>query len=136
MMNKSLFALMTKLNWQLNALNLQLHEVQDQLQRVRQEMAARDEQIQQAGVNSLTINPDFEINRLNFITQQQEQKEKLNMTLKQHQDTEQAVQEKMQRIKTELKMLEKYLEREQAELQEQQKKAENNVLDEWIIQRS
>lgn len=57
------------------------------------------------------------------------------MTLKQHQDTEQNVEEKMQRIKTELKMLEKYLEREQAELKEQQKKAENNALDEWVIQR-
>ncbi|MFJ1268016.1 hypothetical protein ACD661_05565 [Legionella lytica] len=136
MMNKSLSALMTKLNWQLNALNLQLHEIQDQLQQVRQEMEALDEQIQQAGVTSLIINPDFEINRLNFITQQQEQKEELNMTLKQHQDTEHAVQEKMQRIKTELRMLEKYLEREQAELQEQQKKAENNALDEWVIQRS
>jgi flagellar biosynthesis chaperone FliJ len=45
------------------------------------------------------------------------------------------VQEKMQRIKTELKMLEKYLEREQTERQEQQKKAENNALDEWVIQR-
>ncbi len=134
-MNKSLSALMTKLNWQLNELNLQLHETQNQLQKVRQEMEALDEQIQQAGVNSLIINPDFEINRLNFITQQHEKKEELNMTLKQHQDTEKNVQEKMQRIKTELKMLEKYLEREQAELQEQQKKAENNALDEWVVQR-
>ncbi|MDR3501308.1 MAG: flagellar FliJ family protein [Legionella sp.] len=134
-MNQSLSALMTKLNWQLNELNLQLLETQNQLQKVRQEREALDEQIQQAGVNSLTINPDFEISRLNFITQQHEKKEALNMTLKQHQDTEQNVQEKMQRIKTELKMLEKYLEREQAELKEQQKKAENNALDEWVIQR-
>ncbi|USQ13091.1 flagellar FliJ family protein [Legionella lytica] len=134
-MNKSLAALMTKLNWQLNELNLQLHEVQNQLEKVRQEMESLDKQIQQAGINSLTINPDFEINRLNFITQRHEKKEELNMALKQHQDTERSVQEKMQRIKTELKMLEKYLEREQTERQEQQKKAENNALDEWVIQR-
>lgn len=73
-MNQSLTALMTKLNWQLNELHSQLHETQNQLHKVRQEIEALDEQIQQAGINSLTINPDFEINRLNFITQQHEKR--------------------------------------------------------------
>lgn len=134
-MNPSLNALTTKLNWQLNELHLHLQEAQNQAQAVMQQMQKIDEQIGHAKLNSLLINPDLEINRLNFVMQQQEKKEILAAQMKSHQDLEHKLEEKIQRLKTELKMLEKYMAREELIQKEQQNKAQDNAMDEWVIQK-
>lgn len=134
-MNQPLNALLTKLNWQLNELNLNLHEAQNQSQAVTQKIHEVAEGMNQAGLTSLVINPDLEINRLNFLTQQQERKEALTNTLKNHQELENKLNDKIQRVKTELKMLEKYLAREESCQKAQQQKAHDNAMDEWVIQK-
>lgn len=134
-MNKSLNALMTKLNWQLNELNLHLHEAQNQIKQLTQQIQAIDEHIDKARMNSLVINPELEISRLNFVTQQQEQKDDLFTALKNHQEVEKKLNDKIQRLKIELKMLEKYMEREAASQKEQQEKTQANAMDEWVIQK-
>lgn len=133
-MNKSLNALMTKLNWQLNELNLHLHEAQNQIQQVTQHIQAIDEHIDKARMNSLVINPELEISRLNFVTQQQEEKDDLSTALKNHQDVEKKLNDKIQRLKTELKMLEKYVQRDALSQKEQEQKNQANAMDEWVIQ--
>lgn len=134
-MNKSLKALMSKLNWQLNELNLHLHAAQSQVHALSAQIQTIEQQLNQARPKSLLINPELEMSRLNFVTQEANKKEELSAELKNHQDRENNLKERIQRVKTELKMLEKYLEREASSDHEQQKKAQDNALDEWVIQR-
>ncbi|AWN74605.1 hypothetical protein LEAN103870_14145 [Legionella anisa] len=112
-MNKSLTTLMSKLNEQLNELNLNVHTVLRKKQEFEQQIQQIEERINQTTPGSLTINPTIEINRLNFITQQQEKKEALILDLKNYQDIENKLKEKIKRVKIELNMLMHYLEREE-----------------------
>lgn len=134
-MNQSLNALLTKLNWQLNDLELNLNKTRQEIQRLADQINKIDKSINGSGFNSLIINPDLEINRLNFITQQHNQKEELISALNNYQGTESKLKEKIQRVKTELKMLENYLQRDQISKKEHLKKAHDNALDEWVIQK-
>lgn len=134
-MNQSLTALMTRLNWQNNELSVHLQAVENESQLVRKQIKDLEEKINQSCISSLIINPDLEINRLNFLTQQQEKKDELLMILKNHQALEQKLKDKLQRVKTELKMLEQYIEREQLLLKEQQIKAQEHMLEEWVLQK-
>ena len=134
-MNQSLNALMTKLNWQQNELTLHVQAAESESLKVVQQLKDLEQKLNQSCVAPLIINPEFEINRLNYITQQHEKKEELEMILKSHQALETKLKDKLQRIKTELKMLEKYLEREKRKQQEQQNKMQEQALDEWVIQK-
>lgn len=134
-MNQSLNALMSKLNWQLNELNLHLHATQSQVHALSEQIQALDQLLNQTRPKSLLINPELEMSRLNFVTQEANKKEELCAERKNHQVEADKLKEKIQRVKTELKMLEKYLEREASSHHEQQKKAQDNALDEWVIQR-
>ncbi len=135
-MNKQITALITKLNWQVNELYQHYQETQKQCQLLIEQISEFDKQITQcAQTDSLHINPEFEINRLNFITQLQEKKEILKTTLKNHQEIEKKLENRIQRSKIELKMLNKYIEREKNTQKEQQDKKHNHDMDEWAIQR-
>jgi len=134
-MNHSLSALMTKLKWQQNDLIAQINILEKQAQIVRQQIQEVEEQIDKASINPLIVLPEFEINRLNFITQQQDKKEGLLATLRNHNALQSTLNAKLHRIKTEINMLEKYLQREDLTHKEQQRKAQDNALDEWIIQK-
>lgn len=75
-MNKSLVCLIHKLNKQFNDLDLHLHAVQHQKQELEHQIQHIEEQIDQTIPNSLTMNPEIEINWLNFVMQQQEKKKR------------------------------------------------------------
>ncbi len=104
---------MIKLNEQLNELNLNLDTALHKKQELGQQIHQIEELINQTNSSSLTINPAIEINRLNVITQQQEKKETIILDLKNYQDIENKLKQKIKRIKMELNMLMHYLEREQ-----------------------
>ncbi|MCW8443364.1 hypothetical protein OQJ05_04765 [Fluoribacter gormanii] len=112
-MNQSLTSLIDKLNRQLQELDLNLFATQFKQHELEQQIQQIKEHINQTSTNSLTINPVTEINWLNFITQQQEKIEAITLDLKNHQDIENKLKDKIKRIKMELKMLENYLERQQ-----------------------
>lgn len=116
-MNKSLTTLMSKLNEQLNELNLNLHTVLQKKQRFEQQIQQIEELINQTNSSSLTINPTIEIHKLNIITQEQERKEAITLDLKNYQDIENKLREKIKRVKMELSMLMHYLEREETNQQ-------------------
>lgn len=112
-MNQSLTSLIDKLNRQLQELDLNLFATQFKQHELEQQIQQIKEHINQTSTNSLTINPVTEINWLNFITQQQEKIEAITLDLKNHQDIENKLKDKIKRIKMELKMLANYLERQQ-----------------------
>jgi chromosome segregation ATPase len=124
---------MTKLTWQLNDLTLHLQATQEQSQKIMQQMHELEQQLTHAGASPLIINPEFEINKLNFLTQQHEKKDELAAVLRNHQTLENKLKDKQQRVKTELKMLEKYLVREESKQKAQQQKAQENAMDEWGV---
>ncbi|MCL9682636.1 hypothetical protein [Legionella maioricensis] len=134
-MNQSLTALMTKLNWQRTELNTHLQSVENESGKVKLQLEELEQKLNQSCVTPFLINPELEINRLNFIAQLNEQKETLGLILKKHQALEIKLKDKLHRTKTELKMLERYLEREQHNQQGQQKKIHEHSLDEWVIQK-
>ncbi|KTD04270.1 hypothetical protein [Fluoribacter gormanii] len=112
-MNQSLTSLIDKLNRQLQELDLNLFATQFKQHELEQQIQQIKEHINQKSTNSLTINPVTEINWLNFITQQQEKIEAITLDLKNLQDIENKLKDKIKRIKMELKMLANYLERQQ-----------------------
>lgn len=134
-MNQSITALMTKLNWQRNELSTHLQSAENESEKIKLQLEDLEQKLNQSCVTPILINPEFEINRLNFIAQLNEQKEKLELLLKSNQALEIKLMDKLQRIKMELKMLERYLQREQHHQQEQQKKIQEHTLDEWVIQK-
>ena len=66
-MNQSLNALMTKLNWQHNELSMHLQAAENESLKVIKQLQELEQKLNQSGVAPLIINPEFEINRLNFI---------------------------------------------------------------------
>ena len=134
-MNPSLVALMTKLNWQKNALTLELQKAEQDSQNLYEQINNLDRTVHQAYNSSMGIIPELEINRLNFITQQQERKGKFNSLFKNNQALEQKLRDKLLRINTELKMLEKYTNKETDQLKKEQHKIAEYQLEEWVLQK-
>lgn len=104
---------MSKLNKQLNELNLNLDATLHKKQEFAQQIQQIEELINQTSSSSLTINPTIEINRLNVMTQQQERKDAITLALKNYQEIENKLKEKIKRVTMELNMLMHYLEREE-----------------------
>jgi chromosome segregation ATPase len=134
-MNPSLTALMTRLKWQNNELSFHLHSAEEEMHRITLHIKEMDQRIEHSCISSLIINPELEINKLNFLTQQHEKKNELLLVLKNQQDLITQLKDKVQRIKTEQKMLERYMERQQQEYKEQQTKAQEHTLEEWVVQK-
>ncbi|WP_454781047.1 hypothetical protein [Legionella sp. WA2022007384] len=109
-MNPSLTSLIDKLNRQLHELDLDLYSAQCKKQELEEQIQHIEEQVNES-THSLIVNPVTEISWLNFITQQQEKKEAITLDLKNYQDIENKLKEKIKRTKMELKMLANYLER-------------------------
>lgn len=133
-MNQSLSALLTRLTWQNNELAIHLQAAEQESLIVMQQIKELEQKIEHSCIPPRIINPELEINKLNFLTQQQEKKEELLMILRNHQALITKLKDKLQRIKTELKMLEQYVEREQQTHNEELLKAQEQALDEWVLQ--
>lgn len=132
-MSASLHALLTKLNWQQQDLNASLHHMEQAGLTTQQQIEAIDHTINQQSIPSVRIQPEIEIHRMNFIIQEQEKKAELIKQLKNHQHTEQRLKDKLQRTKTELKMLEKYLQTQQETHVKQQQKQQEHAIDDWTL---
>jgi hypothetical protein len=134
-MSGSLNALLTKLSWQKIEVSEQLHHSEQEGLRLNEDISALNQQLNYAHAPSKLINPDWEINRLNFNLHVQEEKSALEASLKEQQELCEILNQKMLRIKTELKVLEQYLSRKTTELCQEQKKQEEQALEEWVIQK-
>lgn len=134
-MTQLINALMTQLTWQENELRTHLQAAENESLLLMKHLQEIETQLNQSRIAPLRINPEFEINRLNFITQQQEQNDALVIDLKNNQILETQLKNKLLQVKTEMKVLEQYLEREASAHKKQQSKAQEQALDEWVIQK-
>lgn len=138
-MNHTLTALMTKLTWQNNDITLQLQTAQKQSLLSQNQIQSLEDQINQSSLTQCNanqlINPEIEMSRLHFITYQQDKKEQLNTTLKNQQTVEHQLEDKLQQLKIELKMLEKHLKKAEQIQGNQQTINQEQALDEWVLQR-
>jgi flagellar biosynthesis chaperone FliJ len=130
---------MTKLNWQNNELTLQFQETQRQATHYENQINDLSTQIDQSSITIATkpcfINPEIEMSRLHFITKQHEKIDKLTTSLNEQLALEMQLKEKLQRNKTELNMLEKYLQRTELAERLHHKKMEEQTMDEWALQK-
>ncbi|KGP63301.1 hypothetical protein EP47_09215 [Legionella norrlandica] len=135
-MTQPILALMKKLNRQLNEFSFHLQSVENASLEVICQLQELEKELHPPSPSPLpmSINPEFEINRLNYITQKQRKKDELELDLKNHKMLEDKLKDKILRVKTELNMLEKYFEREQQVQKRQQQIVQDNALDEWVIQ--
>ncbi len=141
MRSQPLTALLFKLTHQRDELHLHWQQLNREIEQVQVQLKEVEQKINQAYSTGSSkqfsaefINPELEINRLNFLIQQQEQRDILLAQLKTQQATEQLLMEKKQRISTELKMLSHYLERQQQTAMAMERKKEADALDEWVMQ--
>lgn len=134
-MNSTLDALTTKLIWQRDELTLHLQASEKKSQELLLQIQEIEEALHDNNFGSLIINPELEINRLNFITQKHKKKDELTCALQDQHLLEIKLKDKLQRVKTELKMLEKYLEKQAAAEKIHHLQSQQHAMDEWVLQK-
>lgn len=133
-MNKTLKAMMIKLSWQRDELLTQLHFVNASRQKTIDTLNAVQLTISESKLTLNKINPEVEINRLNFISSNYLQQDELRVRLNEYDAQKLRLDEQFARIKTELKLLEQYTERQAKYLKQEQVKKEEQAMDEWALQ--
>lgn len=134
-MNKTLQALMTKLQWQLRALDEQLQTLEQQLEALELQCQENQQKITNACAIPAFILPEREIARLNFMICQSQHQDELNTRKTELLSQKAMLTTKKIRLNTELKMLEKHQENKLKSKQQQTALAEQNKADEWVLQR-
>ncbi|MGL6029520.1 MAG: hypothetical protein ACRC0M_07030, partial [Legionella sp.] len=133
-MNKTLKAMMIKLSCQQDELLTQLHFVNASRQKTIDTLNAVQLTLSESKLTLNKINPEVEINRLNFISSNYLQQDELRVRLNEYDAQKLRLDEQFARIKTELKLLEQYTERQAKYLKQEQVKKEEQAMDEWALQ--
>lgn len=133
-MNKTLDALMTKLNWQLSELGQNLLSIEQQLATLEQQCAEIQQNLVKACAISAFIIPEREIARLHYQMHQQIQHDELNNRKSALLAQQATLNAQKIRLNTELKMLEKYQENQLKNTQRQMMLMQQNFSDEWVLQ--
>lgn len=135
-MSRSLDALKKQLNWKIDDLILLLNAKEQEYVHLNNEIKKLNKKLTENYSNTKLINPDVEIIRLNYTLQIQEDVRKLSLSLNEAKEQEQHLQKKIQRLKTELKMIELYQAKKQQQLIKEETKAQEFALDEWVLQKT
>lgn len=133
-MNKTLSALMTKLEWQLTELEQQLQTLEQQLDVLKEQLDENQNNITRASAVPAFILPEKEIARLNFMIGESQKQDKLNTVQAELLAQKNHVTSRKIRLNTELKMLEKHQNNQLANKQLQAVLIEQNNTDEWVLQ--
>jgi hypothetical protein len=134
-MNKTLYALMTKLQWQLSELTQQLTPIEQQLEMLEQQLIENKKKVDEALAIPAFILPECEISRLHFIMSQQQKHDRLNVEKTAFMAQKNTINAKKTRLNIELKMLEKYQLNQSKEKQQHMLLIQQNLSDEWALQR-
>lgn len=133
-MNKTLCALMKKLQWQLNELNQQQGLIEQKVALLEKKITDNQKKLHEASSISAFILPEQEIARLNFMVRQQEDQETIKANKVALISEKTNLESRKKRLTIELKMLEKY-QQNQLMLQEKQSNLiQQNNADEWALQ--
>lgn len=133
-MNKTLCALMTKLQWQLTELDQQLQILEQQRDVMKEQLRENQNSITRASAIPACILPEKEIARLHFmIGESQKQDELITIQAELLSQKNQVISRQI-RLNTELKMLEKHQNNQLVQKQRQAVLLEQNNSDEWVLQ--
>lgn len=133
-MNKTLQALMTKLQWQLTDLDKQLQALDLQLEHLETMLDDNQQKIDKACATPALIVPEKEIARLNFIIAESQKQDSLTLSKTELQSQKSRLTTRKIRLNTELKMLEKHQSNQQTNERLKGIVTEQNNMDEWVLQ--
>lgn len=102
-MSAPINALLTQLSWEENEVLSCISTAEQKQQSIQHRMHELERALHQSVSSSIIINPELEINRMNFMMQLHQQKDQLHIQLREQQEITIKLQQKMLRIKTELK---------------------------------
>lgn len=134
-MNKTLIALMNKLSWQLNEVSQTLQTIINEQANLQEADAELQKQLQKACATTAIIYPEQEITRLHFIMHKQQEREHLKLEMKELEAQQAQLEERKIRLHTELKMLDRYQEKQQEKALANEISQQQNTIDEWVLQR-
>lgn len=133
-MNKTLQALMTKLQWQLTDLDNQLQALDQQLDHLEQLLNDNQQKIDKACEIPAFIVPEKEIARLNFIIGESQKQDSLSQSKTELLSQKSRLTTRKIRLNIELKMLEKHQSNQQTNERLKEIVTEQKNADEWALQ--
>jgi len=134
-MNKTLRALMTKIQWQRNELFQQQQALETQGQQIEELLSASQTRTEQACAQPARLLPEQEMARLNFMMNEQQEQARLYSQQQEIQAGQHSLTEKIRRLDTELNMLERYQEKQKEQARHSRVLAEQQRADEWTLLR-
>lgn len=134
-MNPFFKALFTQLSWQKQEVVLQLTQAEHASQLLERTIEGLSQKLAHPSPYARTLIPELEINRQYFLVELQRQQATLHMQLKEQRKTTSQLQHQAQALKTELKMLERYVQRQQHIAQQEQRTVEEQRVEEWVLQK-
>lgn len=134
-MNKSLVALISKLQWQLAEIRQYLQENNEKKALLQSKLEELKNQIQQGYTTPSQINPEQEMARLNFIIKNQQSYENLLVEKKEIEWQGSQIKEREIRLKKELKMLDIYQEKQKEKDDRNESIFQQKENDELVLRR-
>lgn len=134
-MSKLLHSLTTKLAWQLNELSHNLHLIEEDILFLKQQLDNSRQKISSTCTIPAFILPEQEMARVHFVRQQLQQQDELKTKKAALLAEKNTLTSQLTRLKTELKMLEKYQEAKHKIQQQHILLTQQNNSDEWVLQR-
>jgi hypothetical protein len=132
-MNNTLRSLASKLSWQINALEQRISIIHQQLTELEIQRQVQQQTISEASAISAIIHPEQEMARLHFLLCEQTKHDHLNASYTALQTEKNELLSKKLRFQTELKQLEKYVDRQDIQRQQQVLLNEQKNTDEWVL---
>ncbi|KTC68308.1 hypothetical protein Lbir_2910 [Legionella birminghamensis] len=135
-MNLALSSLMNKLKKQIEALNNEQLTVREKIKTLEMEAVGIKAELAKALEIPAHIIPEQEISRLNFVIARQQQYDDLQMRAMDYEKLLAIFQERHLRLKTELKTLEKYRERNALKEKKAAESIAEKEMDTWALLKS
>lgn len=132
-MSKALNALSSQLSWQLNDLNHHLLAIEQDLEALEQDYQTSQNKIIKASEIPLAILPEQEMARLHYMLHEQQQQDALNARKTALNSEYATLQAKQLRLKTELKRLQHYQERQENIMKQEIQLRQYQQADEWSL---
>lgn len=132
-MSTTLNALKTKLDWQKQELLEGIAQMEHEISSQQQKIKILEQQLDKKTASTGMINPEIEMNRLNFMMMTRETIEHHQLRINDLTDHQNTLRSKLERTHIELKMLEKYLLRSMEEARLKEQKQQEHRLDEWAL---
>jgi len=127
-------ALFTRLSWQLEELQQQITTIQTQLAQYQEHIKNLEKTLENNGTRDTHIHPEKEMSRLSFTLKTQGECDQIMGQYREESMELSRLLDKQIRLKTELRLLEKFQTTQQEKSRVDTIEQENRALDEWALQ--